>query len=257
MPRPRGRRSIPLRRTTLWWSGRTGRLLLERAASFVPAWLEKLRPETVLQVGQPLLWSKPPESKAIWVLLNEGSVCVNTAYLQTLGNCENLPFAAMRFDLVILPFCLSRVSDPAAVLAECRRVLRPEGHVLVLDFNPSGSLGMLRRWHVWRRDRSWPWRRPFLSLGQLRRLLDQEDLMIREGRYFQYTLPGLGRNAQWLELVGDRWWPAGANAYMLLAQRRDAEQPLVGLVEPAFRQRRRRKLRAQAPAAQRLRDDDA
>jgi len=52
-----------------------------------------------------------------------------------------------------------------------------------------------------------------------------------------------------MELVGDRWWPAGANAYLLLAQRRDPERPLVGLATPVKMRRERRKVSSEAPAA--------
>lgn len=246
----RGRRSRSQeQRAALWWESGSGLLLLDRARDILPRWIERLQPESILQLGQPVIWGLPPHHERTWVLLNDGFVAPPDGYLQTYGSCLAMPFAAMRFDLVIVPFCLTRVGDPQAVLAECWRVLRPEGHVLVVDFNPGGSLSLLRRWRVWRRDRSWPWRRPFLSLGKLRLFLEDQDFVLREGRYFQYTLPGLERNAQWMELMGDRWWPAGANAYLLLAQRRNPERPLVGAVTPVKMRRARRKVQSEAPAA--------
>lgn len=246
----RGRLSRPQeQRAAVWWDSGAGRLLLDRARDILPRWIERLQPETVLQLGQPLFWGMPPGTERTWVLLNDGAALPPEAYLQVCGACPDMPFAPMRFDLVIVPFCLSRMSDPEAVLDECWRVLRPEGHVLIMDFNPGGSLSFMRRWRLWRRDRAWPWRRPFLPLGKLRTLLENQDFILKEGRYFQYTLPGLEKNAQWMELVGDRWWPAGANAYLLLAQRRDPERPLVGLATPVKMRRERRKVSSEAPAA--------
>ncbi len=246
----RGRWSRPQeQRAAVWWESGAGRLLLERARDILPRWIERLQPETIVQLGQPVIWGMPPGHEHTWVLLNDGFVLPPAAYLQAYGTCAEMPFAAMRFDLVIVPFCLNRMGDPEAVLEECWRILRPEGHVLIMDFNPGGSLSVIRRWRLWRRDRAWPWWRPFLSLGKLRRLLEKQNFILREGRYFQYTLPGLEKNAQWMELMGDRWWPAGANAYLLLAQRRDPERPLVGAVTPLTTRRERRKVRAEAPAA--------
>ncbi|MCE5360262.1 class I SAM-dependent methyltransferase [Candidatus Igneacidithiobacillus taiwanensis] len=229
MPRGVPRSSLRQRRAAQWWLGRSGRLLLERAASILPPWIERLPADTVLQLGQPVFWSPPPLQKD-WILLNDGYVCSAEGYLQVYGRCDALPFAPMRFDLVIVPFCLTRMPDARQILEECWRVLRPEGHILIMDFNPSGSLGMLRRWHLWRRDRNWPWRQPFLPLPQLRRYLEELGFCLRQGRYFQYTFPGLGRSAQWMELVGDRWWPAGANAYILLAQKRESAPTMVGMI---------------------------
>ncbi len=247
MPRGVITSSPQTRRAARWWSGRSGRLLLERAAEILPPWIARLKVDTALQLGEPLLWKAVPPNQN-WVLLNDGLVRTGD-FLQVVGSCEELPFAAMRFDLVLLPFCLSRRMDRQRILEECWRVLRPEGHILILDFNPSGSLGMLRRWHLWRRDRNWPWRQPFLSLPQLRRSLEEVGFTLRQGRYFQYTMPGLWKSSQWLELVGDRWWPTGANAYILLAQRREPEQPLVGVSSLARPRRKLLPKLAKAPVA--------
>ncbi|MGC9216031.1 class I SAM-dependent methyltransferase [Acidithiobacillus sp.] len=245
-----GCRSRPReRRAAIWWDGRSGRLLLDRARDMLPRWIERLQPETILQLGQPVFWGLPPGDEHTWVLLNDGFALPSDEYLQAYGVCEAMPFAAMRFDLVIVPFCLTRMANPQAVLEECWRVLRPEGHVLIMDFNPGGSLSVVRRWHLWRRDRAWPWLRPFLPLGRLRSLLEGQGFVLREGRYFQYTVPGLRRNAQWMELVGDRWWPAGANAYLILAQRRDPERPLVGAVRSFKVRSGRQNVRSEAPVA--------
>lgn len=243
-------------RVSQWWETHGGGLLLDRARDILPRWLARLQPEAVLQLGQPVFWGLPPGNHPSWVLLNDGFSLPPGSYLQAYGRCDALPFASMRFDLVIVPFCLSRMADPQYTLAECWRVLRPEGHILIMDFNPGGSLNVLRRWHLWRRDRSWPWRRPFLSLGQLRGLLEEQDFSLREGRYFQYTLPGLKENAQWLELMGDRWWPAGANAYLLLAQRREAGLPPPELLWQSYLRRRRRRALASGVPATFARDKD-
>jgi SAM-dependent methyltransferase len=47
------------------------------------------------------------------------------------GSGEELPFPAATFDGALLALTLCFVDDPARVLAECRRVLRPGGRLLV------------------------------------------------------------------------------------------------------------------------------
>ncbi len=49
------------------------------------------------------------------------------------GIAEELPFAGERFDTVVVTFTLCSVADPAAALAEARRVLRPGGRLLFLE----------------------------------------------------------------------------------------------------------------------------
>jgi demethylmenaquinone methyltransferase/2-methoxy-6-polyprenyl-1,4-benzoquinol methylase len=52
-----------------------------------------------------------------------------------LANAEKLPFADSSFDCVTIGFGLRNVTDKAAALAEMRRVLRPGGQLLVLEFS--------------------------------------------------------------------------------------------------------------------------
>jgi ubiquinone/menaquinone biosynthesis C-methylase UbiE len=71
------------------------------------------------------------------------------------GVGEALPFVDGSFDTVVTTFTLCSVSDPARVLAEVRRVLRPQGRLLFLEHGLSPDAGP-RRWQyrlepIWRR----------------------------------------------------------------------------------------------------------
>jgi demethylmenaquinone methyltransferase/2-methoxy-6-polyprenyl-1,4-benzoquinol methylase len=57
------------------------------------------------------------------------------------GDALALPFRAGAFDAVTISFGLRNVADPAAALAEMRRVTRPGGRLLVCEF---GHLGHRR-----------------------------------------------------------------------------------------------------------------
>ena len=60
-----------------------------------------------------------------------------------IANAECLPFANRSFDCVTIAFGLRNVTDKAAALASMRRVLRPAGRLLVLEFSKP-TLGMLK-----------------------------------------------------------------------------------------------------------------
>ena len=62
------------------------------------------------------------------------------------ADAQRLPVAAGRFDAALVAFGIRNVGDPVAALAELRRVLRPGGRLVVLEFaNPPGLLGALYR----------------------------------------------------------------------------------------------------------------
>jgi len=52
-----------------------------------------------------------------------------------VGNAESLPFPDMHFDAYTIAFGLRNVTDIPAALAEARRVLKPGGRLLCLEFS--------------------------------------------------------------------------------------------------------------------------
>ena len=68
-----------------------------------------------------------------------------------LADALQLPFEAGSFDCVTVAFGLRNMADWDAALREMGRVLRPGGHLLVLDFSiPSGALRPAYRFYLHR-----------------------------------------------------------------------------------------------------------
>ena len=68
-----------------------------------------------------------------------------------VADALNLPFEDDTFDVVTVAFGLRNMADYAAALVEMRRVLKPGGHLLVLDFSlPGGILRVPYRWYLHR-----------------------------------------------------------------------------------------------------------
>ena len=74
------------------------------------------------------------QHQGLWVALQVGDVMA-------------LPYPAQAFDTVIMHLILAVVPHPERALAEAARVLKPGGHILILDkFLQRGQHAPLRRW---------------------------------------------------------------------------------------------------------------
>ena len=72
--------------------------------------------------------------------LIDAGIAGNVSYC--IANAEQLPFADERFDCVTIGFGLRNVTDKAAALASMRRVLRPGGQLLILEFSHPTAPGL-------------------------------------------------------------------------------------------------------------------
>lgn len=124
-----------------------------------------------------------------------------------------LPFANQSLDLVLLPHVLDFTPYPQEVLREAYRVLIPEGRLLITGFNPC-SLWVGRR--LFKRD---PWRSNQISLPRLKDWLTLLGFESMQGAYFGYTLPVQNtkwlKMTEWMNTVGNRWWPLLGSVYCL------------------------------------------
>ena len=138
---------------------------------------------------------------------------------------EALPFDSKSIDLVVLPHTLDFSDQPHQVLREVERVLIPEGHVVILGFNPV-SLWGLRRLFARRVNRTVPWNANFIGLRRIKDWLALMHFEITGGSMLYYRPPltnsSLLDRLFLLDRLGDRWWPMMAGIYLLVARKRVA-----------------------------------
>lgn len=155
---------------------------------------------------------------------------------------EQLPFASASLDLVFLHHGLDASPHPQALLREASRVLIPEGHLLILGFNPWSLWGL---WRLFRWQTTVPWLRRPLSpqrLADWLPLLELEVVGVESACFVPpLTHATIRRRFAWLEKLGRRYWSQGGAAYVLLARKRVS---CVTPIEP----RRRNVYPAAAPA---------
>jgi SAM-dependent methyltransferase len=168
-----------------------------------------------------------------WLGLNSGEQGMADLALDFTA----LPFPEQTLDLVVLPHTLELSHDPHATLREVYRVLRPEGRVIIIGFNPNSLWGWRQR-----RDQFFKrlgGRKIFLSddielIGywRLRDWLRLLDFQIQGGRFGCYR-PAVGsqdwlKRLAWMEKAGDRWWPILGSVYMIEAVKQVHGMRLLG-----------------------------
>ena len=135
---------------------------------------------------------------------------------------ESLPIATDSLDVVILPHTLEFTEYPHQILREADRILIPEGHVVVLGFNP-WSL-----WMLWRLVLGWrgrpPWCGRFISQTRLRDWLQLLGFDIIQSHHYFFRPPlrhqATMKRLRFMERLGQRWWPALGGGYLLVARKR-------------------------------------
>ena len=138
------------------------------------------------------------------------------------GLPEALPLETKSADVLILPHTLDFCQDPHQVLREVGRVLRPEGHVVILGFNPMSLWGFRRL--IARRPRAAPWCGKFFRLARVKDWLALLDFETTHGTMLYYRPPlrneGFMHRLHFLDRMGDRWWPMMAGVYLVVAKKR-------------------------------------
>jgi SAM-dependent methyltransferase len=148
--------------------------------------------------------------------LGEPGACVVRAHP------EELPFDSKSMDVLLLPHTLDFCEDPHQVLREVSRVLRPEGHVVIVGFNPISLWGFRRL--IARRPRAAPWCGKFFRLARIKDWLALLDFETTHGSLFYYRPPlqkeSFMERLHFLDKMGDRWWPMTAAVYLVVAKKR-------------------------------------
>ena len=154
------------------------------------------------------------------------------------GQPHILPVSATSLDVVVLPHVLEFSIYPHEVLREVDRALIPEGHIVLLGFNPWSPWIVNRMLMGWRG--SAPWNGRFRSIGRIKDWLSLLGFEVVKIETFFFKPPfnhsGMLNRMNILERLGQRLWPPLGGAYLLVAQKKTET---LTPIRPRWRPRRR------------------
>lgn len=184
-----------------------------------------------------------------------GSISTQSPDMPVALQCDfdALPFPNQSVDLLVLPHVLELSRDPHETLREVERVLVPEGRAVIVGFNPASLWGlrqrcghMRQRLQLSARPRFMPASGEFVGYWRLRDWLRLLSFEVEHARFGCWRPPLRSQRwldrFDWVESVGERWWPVLGALYFLVAVKRVRGMRLVGLA-------RREKLKPKAAPA--------
>ena len=206
-----------------WYQSRLGKLFAQQERSLLEDTLSNLFGYHLLQVGRP--------DSENWLAGSRVSHCEVMDFAgqgelaQAPGFCglpEHLPIQSDSMDVLVLPHVLEFSQHPHAVLREIERTLIPEGHLVLLVFNPF-SLWKFPQWLPGLRNRK-PWCGRFLSTTRIRDWLALLgfDVVKVQGYFYRPALQQMSliQRMAFIERFGGRFWSFLGAANLILARKR-------------------------------------
>lgn len=202
-----------------WLTQRLGKSLLEVEKEYLSLKLADRYGKHLLLIGV------PQQNK-----LMECSVMSNRVLLSPLINKHrhnkcieseyyNLPINPGSIDLVILPHMLELLDNPRQLLLEACRVVKPEGLIMILGFNPI-SLWGLKKWSA--KNKNMPWQGSFIHPNKVKNWLKLADFELVKQDMLLFRPPianfAVFKKLTFLEWIGSKLYAPFGGVYILIAQ---------------------------------------
>lgn len=205
-----------------WFQQTLGLHVLQEEERILAQVLPDLFGYHALQVGQLVAHDLLAASRIRHRCIVDTVLMPTPGFSPLIAEPEYLPFDRDSLDLVLLHHGLDAAVSPHALLREAARVLIPDGHLLIVGFNPWSLWGL---WRLFRGIHSpTPWLQRPLSAQRLADWLSLLDFEV-VGLETVCFVPPLSRATirqrfLWLEKLGRQFWQQSGAVYVLLARKR-------------------------------------
>lgn len=223
-----------------WTDTPLGRALIEEEQRQIEPLLSKLYGPTAIQLGIAGFCGFIQASSSVHqIVAVEHPIHRELPGVALNAAPEAMPFDARSANVMLLPHVLEFSADPHQVLREASRVLVPEGHLVLIGFNPFSLWGGRRTLgRLW--DEAPPWSARFYTLARVKEWLSVLGFDVVSGTAACYLPPMKSTRVRdkllFMRKAGARWWPMCAAVYILVARKREIGMTLIS---PRWRRTRR------------------
>lgn len=206
-------------RIQYWYHTPLGHLLFKTENKQLHEFLENRYGYYLLQLGGPTqadyLIASPIGHK-IYFDMQQSS---NNHNSSVIGQFDDLPFLPNSIDIVITQHILEFAKQPRKILNEIYHILIPEGHVVIIGFNPLSLWGFM---HLCKRAVP-PWQGKFINISRMRCWLRQLGFSIVKYKTFLFRAPLFNENTiqkiSFMEKIVSKLCPWCGAIYMIVAKK--------------------------------------
>ena len=120
------------------------------------------------------------------------------------GDLHEIPVQTGSVDLVVLPHTLEYVDNPRQLIHEACRIVKPEGLIIAMGFNPYSMWGVKR---LLAHGQDVPWASSFTQAHQVKNWLRLADFQIEDQKTFLFRPPvnheKIFKKLEFLEYIGN------------------------------------------------------
>lgn len=207
-----------------WFAGDLGWAVLEQERAHLDELLQDLFGYYLLQIGAVTSVELLEASRIRMRVVMDAELPPLIAGAQVRARTDAVPVASDTIDVVLLHHTLEFAADPHALLREVERILIPEGHVVIVAFNPWSFWGAWRL--VRKRGGQPPWCGRFLGLARVKDWLGLLgfDTVKVQPLFFRPPLrhQGVMRRLGFMDRMGGRLWPLLAGVHIVVGKKRVA-----------------------------------
>lgn len=135
------------------------------------------------------------------------------------GDFYELPISSGSIDLVLLPHSLEYAENPRQLLAESCRIVKPEGHIIILGFNPYSLWGIRK---IFSRKNEMPWSMNFFQASKVKKWLQLADFELVKQETIFFAPPVQSKKMlerfKFLEWLGRKILCPFGGVYILVAK---------------------------------------
>lgn len=135
-----------------------------------------------------------------------------------INNLDFMPFASDSIDLIVCSHVLEFYPDYNVILQELYRILSPNGKIILTCFNSNSWISLFKK-----RIPAFKYIN-LINLDAIKKSLFDLNFQIEGGKFFCYCPPFRSQakltKYNWLNKVGDRWFPTFSNSFALILNKR-------------------------------------